>query len=170
MDGLDEPLDKIQMSAQLRWALTDAGFRTLRDVDIYMKKKYVDFMARRNVGWKTLNELRCLLKDGALLIPPPAPMLRTWFGWKPPRNNFGWKPPRNKMYVDEPLDEIDMSVRLQQALRQSGCETLRDATRFTDVDFLRIRGFGRKTLNELKELLARDGESLRVPLRGLRMP
>jgi len=87
MDVLDEPLDRIQMSARLRRLLAEVECETLRDATSYtrriesddgdVRRIYANFLRSYGFGRKTLNELHCLLRGGALLVPPPIP--------KPPR-------------------------------------------------------------------------------------
>jgi hypothetical protein len=51
---------------------------------------------------------------------------------------------------DTPIDVLKLSVRTYNALTDLGLETLQDMKYLTEVDFLRQRNFGRKSLNELK--------------------
>jgi|GEM_PF-3195818 hypothetical protein len=55
------------------------------------------------------------------------------------------------------VDEIEMSVRLANCLQNQGIETYGQVITYTEARLLRTKYFGRKTLRELKELLAEDG-------------
>jgi len=58
------------------------------------------------------------------------------------------------------IDELEISVRLYNCLRHSGVKTLVEIIATTESEFLRTKNFGRKSLNELKELLGELGLSL----------
>ena len=58
------------------------------------------------------------------------------------------------------LDRIEMSVRLRKCLRQVPCDTLADVAQKTEWELIKIRDLGRKTLQELKDILAVRGLSL----------
>lgn len=62
--------------------------------------------------------------------------------------------------LSTPLDSIDMSVRLHTCLRQAQCVTLADVAQKTERELRKIRDLGRKTLQELKDMLAVRGLSL----------
>ena len=66
-------------------------------------------------------------------------------------------------FLDRPIHEIDMSVRTTHCLKSAGVNTLRDVVDWADSDFLRIDNFGRKSLNEIKVVLASEGLSLAQP-------
>jgi len=62
--------------------------------------------------------------------------------------------------LNTPLSRIEMSVRLHKCLREAQCDTLADVAQKTEWEFLKIRHLGRKTLQELKDILAVRGLSL----------
>lgn len=59
------------------------------------------------------------------------------------------------------VDELDLSVRVSHALRMQGLETLGDVCKHSEAELLRYPNFGRKSLNELKEVLCNHGMHLR---------
>ncbi len=52
-----------------------------------------------------------------------------------------------------PVDELELSVRSANCLRAAGIATLRDLVSRSEADMLKYRNFGRKSLNELDEIL-----------------
>jgi hypothetical protein len=58
------------------------------------------------------------------------------------------------------LDELELSVASSNALRRLQLVTIGDLCRCTEADLLKTDGFGRKSLKEVKELLADLGLSL----------
>lgn len=61
---------------------------------------------------------------------------------------------------DVQLDELELSKRTTDALRNEGLVSLGLITQKTEAELLRLPNFGRKSLNEVKEVLASYGRRL----------
>jgi DNA-directed RNA polymerase subunit alpha len=61
---------------------------------------------------------------------------------------------------DKSVDELELSVRTYTCLRNANIRTLGELVVRTEAEMLSARNFGRKSLNELKEVLAGLGLSL----------
>lgn len=59
------------------------------------------------------------------------------------------------------LETLDLSVRSANALKNENLKTLGQLCRYTEADLLRIPNFGRRSLNEIKEVLYAHGLSLK---------
>lgn len=55
------------------------------------------------------------------------------------------------------VDDLELSVRTGHCLRSTNCKLVGDLVRMTEGEVLRIPNFGRKSLNEVKEVLAQMG-------------
>ena len=66
--------------------------------------------------------------------------------------------------LNTPLSRIEMSARLHTCLREAHCETLADVVQKREWELIQIRHLGRKTLQELKDILAVRGLSLGMQL------
>ncbi len=64
---------------------------------------------------------------------------------------------RAKAYLDKPVAELKLSVRSMTTLKAAGITTVRELVAHTEVDILRYRNFGRKSLRELKDILSEMG-------------
>lgn len=62
---------------------------------------------------------------------------------------------------DTPLDALELSIRADAALRRIGITTLGQVVRCTERELLSSPNVGRKTLNEVKEMLYEKGLRLR---------
>lgn len=51
------------------------------------------------------------------------------------------------------VDDLELSVRAFNCLKAAGIKTIRDLVQKTEPELLKFRNFGRKSLNEIKELL-----------------
>jgi len=65
------------------------------------------------------------------------------------------------------IDELDLSVRSANCLKNANIHTLRDLVRRSEKEMLETKNFGRKSLEELQELLSKLGLSfgMDVPAR-----
>ncbi|HSG82081.1 MAG TPA: DNA-directed RNA polymerase subunit alpha [Gemmatimonadota bacterium] len=62
-----------------------------------------------------------------------------------------------KDVVNRPLEEFDISVRSRHTLEKGNIRTLGDIARRSEDDILQIENFGRKSLQEVEDLLAAHG-------------
>jgi DNA-directed RNA polymerase subunit alpha len=58
------------------------------------------------------------------------------------------------------IDDLDLSVRSANSLKNANIHTLRDLVRRTEKDMLETKNFGKKSLEEVQEVLDRLGLSL----------
>jgi len=67
------------------------------------------------------------------------------------------------------IDELDLSVRSANSLKNANIHTLRDLVRRSEKDMLETKNFGKKSLEEVQEVLDKLGLSLgmEVPERGV---
>jgi DNA-directed RNA polymerase subunit alpha len=56
-----------------------------------------------------------------------------------------------------PVSELELSVRSSNCLKNANIRYIGDLVQKTEMDMLRTKNFGRKSLNEIKELLAEMG-------------
>jgi len=62
------------------------------------------------------------------------------------------------------VEELELSVRSYNCLKNENIKTIADLVQKTDHEMLKTRNFGRKSLNEIKEILAEMGLSLGMNL------
>jgi DNA-directed RNA polymerase subunit alpha len=92
--------------------------------------------------------------------------------------NFEEEPEATEETVDEvrermvenlsrPVDELELSVRSANCLKNSNIRYIYELVEKTEAEMLKTKNFGRKSLNEIKEILAGMGLSLGMKLEGL---
>jgi DNA-directed RNA polymerase subunit alpha len=64
------------------------------------------------------------------------------------------------MNLRKSVDELELSVRSYNCLKNASIKTIVELVRKTDQEMLKTRNFGRKSLNEIKEILEEMGLSL----------
>lgn len=57
-------------------------------------------------------------------------------------------------YLDKPVEDLELSVRSANCLKNADINYIGDLAQKTDQDMLKTKNFGRKSLNEIKALLA----------------
>jgi DNA-directed RNA polymerase subunit alpha len=58
------------------------------------------------------------------------------------------------------VEELELSVRSYNCLKNANIQTIGELVQKTEAEMLRTKNFGRKSLNEIKEILANMGLSL----------
>jgi DNA-directed RNA polymerase subunit alpha len=69
-----------------------------------------------------------------------------------------------RAYLNRPVAELEFSVRSMNMLKNAGITTVRELVTHTDLELLKYREFGRKSLNEIKQILSEMGLSLGMKL------
>lgn len=76
--------------------------------------------------------------------------------------------PREEVKLNENLfrsvDELELSVRSANCLQQANIKTIGDLVQKSEAEMLKTKNFGRKSLKEIKEILAEMGLSLGMKL------
>jgi DNA-directed RNA polymerase subunit alpha len=63
-------------------------------------------------------------------------------------------------WLSRRTDELELSVKTANALMHAGLETIGALVQKTESELLALKGFGPKSVQELKEILAELGLSL----------
>ncbi len=66
--------------------------------------------------------------------------------------------------LDKSVEELELSVRSYNCLKNANIKTLRELVQKTEGDMLKTKNFGRKSLNEIKDILGTMGLSLGMRL------
>jgi DNA-directed RNA polymerase subunit alpha len=90
--------------------------------------------------------------------------------------------PKKEVKKDEPskpkfnenlyrsVEELELSVRSANCLKNANIHKLFQLVRKTEAEMLKTKNFGRKSLNEIKEVLSEMGLSLGMTLEGFVPP
>jgi DNA-directed RNA polymerase subunit alpha len=66
--------------------------------------------------------------------------------------------------LDKSVEELELSVRSYNCLKNANIRTIRDLVQKTEAEMLKTKNFGRKSLNEIKEILHSMGLGLGMRL------
>ncbi len=78
--------------------------------------------------------------------------------------------PRFNENLYRSIDELELSVRSSNCLRNANIHYIWELVMRTEAEMLKTKNFGRKSLNEIKEILADMGLSLGMKLEGFEPP
>jgi len=81
---------------------------------------------------------------------------------EPPAESVG-EPVRSGVgneHLDKSVEELELSVRSYNCLKNANIRTIRELVQKTEPEMLKTKNFGRKSLNEIKEILSSMGLSL----------
>ena len=67
-------------------------------------------------------------------------------------------------HLDKSVEELELSVRSYNCLKNANIRTIRELVQKTEAEMLKTKNFGRKSLNEIKEILQSMGLSLGMRL------
>ena len=96
-------------------------------------------------AWRFLQELQQLLGEMAVLQQPARVGVAN-------------------EHLDKSVEELELSVRSYNCLKNANIRTIRELVQKTETDMLKTKNFGRKSLNEIKEILQTMGLSLGMKL------
>lgn len=68
--------------------------------------------------------------------------------------------PAHNENLDRSVDELELSVRAYNCLKNSDIKTIRDLVQKSESEMLKTKNFGRKSLNEIKDILHSMGLGL----------
>ena len=70
------------------------------------------------------------------------------------------KPRIKNENLNRSVEELELSVRSYNCLKNANIQTIGELVQKTEAEMLKTKNFGRKSLNEIKEILASMGLSL----------
>src|SRR6202040_2200034 len=63
-------------------------------------------------------------------------------------------------HLDRSVEELELSVRSYNCLKNANIQTIRELVQKSENEMLKTKNFGRKSLNEIKDILVKMGLAL----------
>ena len=120
-----------------------------------VQKSEIELLRIPSFGRKSLNEIKEVLAQIGTQLGQEVP------GW-PPANLDLLSLQAGKFL--ERVDELELSVRSANCLKNDGINYVGELVQRSEAEMLRTPNFGRRSLNEIKELLAQVGLHLGMDL------
>lgn len=145
-------IEQIELSVRTYLCLRNEGIRFLGE---FAQMSEAELLRIPNFGRKSLNELKEVLAHAGLHLGLAIP------GW-PPSDIEILSTQAAKLL--ERIDQLELSVRSTNCLKNDGINYVGELVQKSEAEMLRTPNFGRKSLNEIKELLAASSLHLDMDL------
>lgn len=171
---LDLPITDFDLSVRARNALKKMDIETIGDL---LRVREQELMAFKNFGETSLSEIKSLLASKGLRlgqfsedaggdVAASAPAASGGGGGG--GGNGGGEPSLTALddelsgdLLDKPIGDLELSVRSRKALQRLDIQTVGELAQKTEDELLGCKNFGQTSLNEIKQILANFGISLR---------
>lgn len=138
-------IEHIELSVRTYLCLRNEGIRFIGD---FARMSEAELLRLPNFGRKSLDELKEVLAQVGLHLGLAIPE------WPP--SDIGILSKRATKLLEH-IDELELSVRSANCLKNDGINYLGELVQKSEAEMLQTPNFGRKSLNEIKELLAESG-------------
>jgi DNA-directed RNA polymerase subunit alpha len=159
---LDTPVMDFELSVRSRNALKKMNIATLGDL---LRVREADLLAFKNFGETSLSEIKSLLAGRGLRLGQLAEQTTTA---TPPPASFSGESSLTAIdgdlpseLLEKPVSDMELSVRSRKALQRLDIQSVGELAQRTEDELLGCKNFGQTSLNEIKQILASYGLSLR---------
>ena len=150
-EKLNLKLESLNLSFRLQNVFKAMGVTYIGDIVLY---RGVDLLGlNNNFGIRSLSELKSKLSELGLYLGMDV---------------GDWRPPTLEEKLNLRLENLNLSSHVKKVLRVMGVTYIGDIVSRAEHDLLKEPGFGKKSLNELKEKLSELGLNLGMDVRGKR--
>jgi len=80
--------------------------------------------------------------------------------WRPWKRRKTSPTIRGLEHLDRSVEELELSVRSYKCLKNANIQTIRELVQKSENEMLKTKNFGRKSLNEIKDILVKMGLAL----------
>lgn len=160
---MDIPISDFELSVRSRNCLKKMDIKTLGDLLRVTEQELLSF---KNFGETSLNEIKQLLASKGLRLGQAAEGGAGQISASVPADVSRRGQPEIHSEVsseiyDKPVSELELSVRSRKALQRLNIQTVGEIASKTEDELLGCKNFGHTSLNEIKQILASMGLSLR---------
>ena len=169
---LDQPVSDFDLSVRARGALQKADIETIGQL---LRIREADLMAYKNFGETSLAEIKSLLASRGLQLGQAAGLPAASASPEAPEADEEYAPAAaepsltsldgdsGEELLEKPITDLDLSVRSRKALQRLDIKSIGELAAKSDEELLGCKNFGQTSLNEIKQILASYGLSLRKP-------
>ena len=145
-------VDQLEFSVRTSLCLKNDDVRFVGD---FASKSEAELLRIPNFGRKSLNELKEVLAQIGLHLGQDLP------DW-PPEDIDSLSQQASKLLAR--VEDLELSVRSANCLKNDGITYVGELVQRSEAEMLRTPNFGRRSLNEIKEVLAQAGLHLGMDL------
>ena len=153
---LDQPVTDFELSVRARNCLKKMQIRTLGDL---LRISEAELLSYKNFGETSLVEIKSMLSAKGLRLGQQLDRghydkIRTEMLEK-------LKGTVGEEILNKALTQFELSVRARKAVQLLGIQTVGDLAARTEAELMGVKNFGQTSLDELKQILALNGLTLR---------
>lgn len=152
---LETPVTDFELSVRARNCLKKMNIRTLGDL---LRTTEAELLAYKNFGETSLQEIKAMLAQKGLRLGQGFDDRADSARQEAYEQLAG---SGNEQLIDQPVTDLDLSVRARKALSLLGIERIGELVARTEAELLGIKNFGETSLQEIKEKLHEQGLALR---------
>lgn len=142
------PIERLQLSVRACNVLYRIG---IHNVEALIKTPLEDIAQQRNIGAKTLSEIKYAIENADYIIEHVADFA-----------DDSVQDDTAPAFTDEqlsemfrhPIEELGLSARPLNALHREGYLTIDKVAQLSEVEFSQMKGLGKKSVDEIKETVA----------------
>lgn len=142
------PIEQLQLSVRASNVLHRIG---IHNVEALIKTPLEDIAQQRNIGAKTLSEIKYAIENADYIIEHVADFA-----------DDSVQDDTAPAFTDEqlsemfqhPIEELGLSARPLNALHREGYLTIDKVAQLTEVEFSQMKGLGKKSVDEIKDTVA----------------
>ena len=153
---MDTPVTDFELSVRARNCLKKMAIRTLGDL---LRISEAELLSYKNFGETSLVEIKNMLSAKGLRLGQQLDRghydkIRTEMLEK-------LKDTVGEEILNKSLAQFELSVRARKAIQLLGIHTIGDLAARTEAELMGVKNFGQTSLDELKQILAANGLTLR---------
>lgn len=150
---LNIPITDFELSVRSRNCLKKMNIKTLGDL---LRTSEQELLSFKNFGETSLNEIKNLLANKGLRLGQAVEE-----GRAPARRAPVVAGDVPEEIINKQVADLELSVRSRKALQRLNIQSLGELAARTEDELLGCKNFGQTSLNEIKQILAHYGLSLR---------
>lgn len=140
------PIEQLHLSVRARNVLHRMGVHHIEEL---FATPIETIAQQRNIGVKTLDEIKSVLKNAGLIIEQAAEE-PSGAG----EETIGFSDEQLAEMSRHSIDELKLSVRPYNALHKAGCLTIDKVAVLAEPEFAEMKGLGKKSVDEIKDSVA----------------
>jgi DNA-directed RNA polymerase subunit alpha len=148
------PVSDFELSVRSRNCLAKMNIETLGDL---IMKTEQELLSYKNFGETSLQEIKDMLAQKGLRLGQGLED----HGDEPPSARNPLEATAPAEILDEPIEDLNLSVRSRRCMERLSVRTVRDLINKTEVELMSAKNFGMTSLNEIKMKLKEMGLALR---------
>lgn len=139
------PIEQLHLSVRASNVLHRMGIHSVKEL---VETPIEDIAQQRNIGVKTLDEIKTVLQSVDLI------MEQTDDSSNDGNETDGFSDEQLAEMSRHSIDELHLSVRPYNALHREGYLTIDKVAMLAEPDFVQMKGLGKKSVDEIKDTVA----------------